>query len=186
MNTLIAKIDPTPTDKITSRIGGNIPIFFTNKTKQIENLNFYACLQDPENKDQYLSIFVPKEYSDMIEKNIYPNCSIKVIPHVFSTESEDESHTLKQIKKSSIANYKKAATGTTNFITKSERPILIQEEDYYHKQLTQDNYRFYLQIDEDYYPKDLLTGNYIFGYGTLYLYKNNLTDEVIAGFWQYS
>ncbi len=186
MNTLIAKINSTPTDLITSRIGGNIPIFFTNKLEQIKNLNFYACLQDPEDKDQYLSIFVPKKYSEMIENNIYPNCSIKVIHHAYSAESENENHTIKHIKKSSITNYKKAAIGTFDFITKSEKPILIQEEDYYHKQLTKDDYRFYIQIDEDYYPKDLLTGNYIFGYGALYLYKNNLTNEIIAGFWQYS
>jgi hypothetical protein len=186
MNTLIAKIGSPPTDKTTSRIGGNIPSFFIDKIKQIENLDFYACLQNPENRNKYLSIFVPKKYSDMVENNIYPNCSIKVIAHAFSAESKNENHTIKQIKKSSITNYKEAAVRATNFITVAEKPVLIQEEDHYYNKLTKDNYRFYLQIDEDHYPGDLLTGNYIFGYGALYLYRKNLTDEIISGFWQYS
>ena len=67
---------------------------------------------------------------------------------------------------------------------------LIQEEDYFYKNLEEDGYLYLMSIDEDYYPNNLLNGNYPFNYGKLYIYykeKDNKGNiDVIAGFWQYS
>ena len=88
--------------------------------------------------------------------------------------------------KSSITGYKEVENGIFGFVTKAQQPQLIQDEDYYFRELEEDGFTFFLQIDEDYYPESLISGNYILGYGSIYLYKHNKNGKIIAGFWQYS
>ncbi|WP_434425567.1 hypothetical protein [Sphingobacterium spiritivorum] len=49
--------------------------------------------------------------------------------------------------------------------------------------MEKDSYSFFLQIEEEGYAEE---SDYVFMYRGLYLYKNNVTDEVIPGFWPYS
>ena len=72
----------------------------------------------------------------MIDCNIYPNCSIKV----FTQESDNIEYTIKHIRKSNIVGYENS--NKPQYLTFSEYPILIQEEDYYIKDLNKDNYIF--------------------------------------------
>ena len=118
----------------------------------------------------------------------YLSCSIsiKVFVHSFSEESNNEIYTIKGLNKANIKGYKKVESDVFNFITESKNPRLIQDENYYFKDLEKNGYGFFIQIDEDYYPENLIKENYVFGYGALYLYKHNITAEIIAGFWQYS
>jgi len=53
----------------------------------------------------------------------------------------------------------------------------------YYEELEKDGYSFFLQIDEEGYRKNM---EYVFMYGALFLYKHNVTGNIIAGFWQYS
>ena len=65
---------------------------------------------------------------------------------------------------------------------------LIQEEEYYYKNLEENGYLYLMSIDEDYYPDNLLNGNYplIMGH-CIYIYKDNKDNiDVVAGFWQHS
>lgn len=181
---LIAKISQNSKSEIIGRIGGNIPYYLLEKAEVITGYNFYITFQNPDNIDEYISILVPKSYDTMIDNNIYPNCSVKVLTHKFSEESDNIEYTIESITKSVIEGFNKSEE--FNFITKSDNPNLIQDEDYYSEALGKDNYTFFVQIDEDYYPENLINGNYIFGYGALYLYKHKKTSEIIAGFWQYS
>ena len=58
------------------RIGGNVPVCFLEKTESIEGLKFYMTIQNPDNADEYISIFIPDSYDTMVDNNIYPNCSL--------------------------------------------------------------------------------------------------------------
>ncbi|VTY04937.1 Uncharacterised protein [Prevotella melaninogenica] len=182
----VAKISLDSSSTEIGRIGGNIPTCFLEKKENIEGFKFYMTIQNPDNSDEYLSIFVPDSYDTMVDENIYPNCSIKVFTHSFSDESRNSFYTLEGLRKSSIMGYKEVENGVFDFVTKTQHPQLIQDEDYYFKKLEEDGFTFYLQIDEDYYPENLLSGNYILGYGAIFLYKHNKTGNIIAGFWQYS
>lgn len=183
---IIAKIEAILSHEVIGRIGGNIPDYFMDKLDNIREFNFYASFQHPENKDKYITILVPKSYNDMIDNNIYPDCSVKVFVHTLSSESNNKGYTIEHIKKTTITGYTKVSQDEFNFITKSESPTLIQDEEYYYENLKKDGYEFFMQLDEDYYPDNIIDGNYIFGYGALYLYRNLITGEIIAGFWQYS
>lgn len=183
---LTAEISQDTKENIIGRIGGNIPKYFLNKVNEIGNYNFYLSFQNPQDKEKYISVFIPKNYNEMIDNNIYPNCSIKVFVHSFSEESNNEIYTIKGLNKANIKEYKKVESDVFNFITESKNPRLIQDENYYFKDLEKNGYGFFIQIDEDYYPENLIKENYVFGYGALYLYKHNITAEIIAGFWQYS
>ncbi|MDV5356564.1 hypothetical protein QM201_16965 [Enterobacter asburiae] len=182
---LLANIDNTVKDNIIGRIGGNIPENFNEKLTEIEGLNFYATFQHPEKMD-YISIFVPKSYDELLEKNMYPDCGIKVFVHPCADESNNEDYTIDYIKKTNISGYKESGGNDYGFITKASQAKLIQDEDYYYLNLKRDGFVFLLQLDEDFYPEDLLDGDYIFGYGALYLYQSTNDDSVIAGFWQSS
>ena len=181
---LVAKISQVKGENIVGRIGGNIPQYFIDKEDDIRGYNFYVSFQNPQKPEEYITVLVPQSYDVMIDCNIYPNCSIKVFTHPFSEESDNVEYTIKHIRKSNIVGYENS--NKPQYLTFSEYPILIQEEDFYIKDLNNDNYIFFKQIDEDYYPDDLIDGNYIFGYGALYLYKNIDNNKIIAGFWQYS
>jgi hypothetical protein len=121
----------------------------------------------------------------MIDKNIYPNCSVKVFTHPHSDENNNDAFTIKHINKAVIVGYDKVEDEEFDFITKTEEARLIQTEANFDA-LQKDDYKFFMQIDEGYYPDTLLDGDYIFGYGALYLYKNISGRNIVAGFWQYS
>lgn len=183
---LIAKIEQTISKDGFGRIGGNIPRYFEDKQNIIEGYNFYASFKNPTNNLEYISVFTPKSYSEMIDGNIYPNCSVRVFTHCFSDESDNHKYTIDYINKTDIAEYIEVDSKKFDFITVTRKPMLIQDEKYYEDALKNDGYEFFIQIDEDYYPEGLINGNYIFGYGALYLYKNKITEKIVAGFWQYS
>ncbi|HEK2897539.1 TPA: hypothetical protein SMT94_001670 [Proteus mirabilis] len=183
-NYLVATIGNQSIHSVVGRIGGNIPEYFLDKSEQIDGYKFYLSIEHPAQKGMYLTILVPQQYDIMLEKNIYPHCAIKVIPHTSSIESKNCNYTLEQINKMNLVGYKTALEG--EFITVTSQFNLLQDEIYYFENLVDAGYKPFLQIDEDYYPEELLTGSYIFGYGALYLYQHEETKEVIAGFWQYS
>ncbi|MDD6919996.1 MAG: hypothetical protein PUI85_02095 [Eubacteriales bacterium] len=183
---VIAKIIKDAQGDIIGRVGGNIPSCLLIKEKEIKEYYFYVTFQNPDNKEEYISIFVPKSYNEMIGNSIYPSCSIKVFTHQFSGESDNWEYTITHINKTPIVGFSRVESREFNFITKSDSPYLIQDEDHYSEALEKDEYIFFAQIDEDYYPENLLNGNYIFGYGALYLYKHRKTGEIVAGFFQYS
>lgn len=72
---------------------------------------------------------------------------------------------------------------TFRFADYSGEPRFIQWKDYYYEELEKDGYSFFLQIDEEGYRTNM---EYVFMYGALFLYKHNVTGNIIAGFWQYS
>lgn len=180
---LVAEINQVSRENIIGRLGGNIPKYFLDKEEDIRGYNFYVSFQNPQESKEYITVFVPKNYDIMTDRNIYPNCAIKVFTHRISEESDNVEYTIKHIIKSNIVGYKHS--DKPQFLTFSKYPILIQEEDFYIKELDKDNYKFFIQIDEDYYPKNLINGNYVFGYGALFLYKNTDNSKIIAGFWQF-
>ncbi|CAL7901413.1 hypothetical protein [Fusobacterium necrophorum] len=172
--------------KIIGRIGGNVPCFFLDKEKTIKEYRFYMVFQNPNNPKEFFSIFIPNEYGFMLDRNIYPNCSVKVFSHAFSKESKNTEYTLGGINKAHIIGYDQVDNNKFDFITKARTPKLLQDETYYTEKLKKDGYEFFIQVDENYYTNNLLQENYIFGYGALYLYKHRESGDVIAGFWQYS
>ena len=183
---LIAKISTIPDGNIIGRIGGNIPKFFLDKLEDIRGYKFFLTVRHPDDDLEYITILTPDGYDDMVDNNIYPKCSVRIFSHTFSEESNDEAYTIKYINKTNIIGYEKVDGNEFNFITKTHSPALIQDENYYYEALLKDGYNFFMQIDEDYYPDGVVNGNYIFGYGALYLYKNISTQNIIAGFWQFS
>ncbi|MGY5958888.1 DUF1963 domain-containing protein [Kosakonia sp. BK9b] len=183
---ILAHIDNSQSECIIGRIGGNIPQYFTDKLSEIEGLKFYINFQHPENSQLFISIFVPQEYDVLLENNIYPACAVKVFVHPYTGESTNKNYTIERINQSYIIGFNERETDDFGFITKSEHPKLIQDEECYYKNLKHDDYQFFVQIDEDFYPPDVIDGDYIFGYGALYLYKNKTDESIVAGFWQYS
>ncbi len=165
-------------------IGGNPPKWFDG-SDVIDNNKFvfYATFMLP-NEDQMLSIFINKEFDELIDNNIYPNCSIKVYKHNVSEEScIKNSHP--SISKRWIVNPTLEPREGTPFLFIGATPDLIQDEDYYYTNLEKDGYSFWGQIDEDgYLSDDMICGNSPFAFGALYLYKKE--NEIIAGFWQFS
>jgi len=178
-------------DSIYNRIGGNIPKYFDNKLKLIENYLFYATFEHPQIIGKVFSILIPKDYEFMLKDNIYPNCAIKVFIHDMSKESSNILNTNKNLVCTSICDFIEIEeiNYTGNLIKIGRKPNLIQEEDFYYNKLMSDGYTFFMQIDEDFYSNEMLKGSYPFGYGCVYLYckyeKNQIID-IIAGFWQYS
>lgn len=183
---LISKISIISDGNVIGRIGGNIPEFFLDKLDIVRGYKFYLTVQNPDDGHEYISILTPEEYDDIIDNNIYPNCSVKVFTHTFSNGSNNDAFTIKHINKAVIVGYDNVESEEFDFITKTEEARLIQPEDYYFDALQKDGYEFFMQIDEGYYPDALLDGDYIFCYGALYLYKNISGGNIIAGFWQYS
>ena len=183
---LISKISIFSDGNVIGRIGGNVPEFFLDKLGDIQGHKFYLTVQNPDDGHEYITILIPEGHEDMIDNNIYPNCSVKVFTHPFSDESNNYVFTIKHINKAVVVGYDKVEKEEFDFITKTEDARLIQSEDYYFDALQKDGYEFFMQIDEDYYPDALLDGDYIFGYGALYLYKNISGGNIVAGFWQCS
>jgi hypothetical protein len=178
-------------------IGGNAPLYFDDKIPLI-NTNgieyyFYITIQNPFKTDKAFSVFVPKEYDNYLENNIYPKCSIKLIEHTLCNESENNIFNNSIMHKHYIQFMKKCDTEEArneNYLIKfGGKPDLIQNEEYYYESLHNDNFNFVFQVDENGYPDTLLDGNYPFGYGALYIYgniQNNDIQNPLTGFWQYS
>ena len=85
--------------------------------------------------------------------------------------------------------YRKAnSDDLSGLVTVGGELQLIQEEEYYYKDLEENGYLYLMSIDEDYYPDNLLNGNYPFDYGAFYIYYKDNKDniDVVAGFWQHS
>ena len=151
-------------------------------------MKFYGCFEHPLKADSSLSIFLPENHDIMLDNNIYPNCAIKIFSHPKSEESEITSFTNIDLNKTYLEPYKEVNDESSGLVKAGGVLQLIQEEEYFYKQLEKDGYSYLMKIDEDYYPDNLLNGNYPFNYGALYIYYK-IEDgniDVIAGFWQYS
>lgn len=181
---LTADIDDFSQKNVIGRIGGNIPDCLMSYDNEIKDFYFYVTFEYPEKKGVFLSVFIPKSYDVMVDNNIYPNCSIKVISHGFSNESDSCNYTNKGINKREILGYKESKDD--GFITVSDNLDFIQDEVFFYENLISDGYKPFIKIDEDYYSDEVISGSYIFGYGALYLYKHTSSGEIIAGFWQMS
>ncbi len=190
-------------------IGGNAPAYFDDENKnhlidqqqairtQLEGLTyfFYLSLLHPFNPEKMISIFIPKDYDEYVEHNIYPDCAIKVIEHPISPESSKDTFTHPSLIKHSISQGKVISdldSMELPFLIKvGGTPRLIQQEDYYTTELQQASFSFFFQVDEEGYPETLLAedGSYPFGFGALYVYAKIDKNEImqpVAGFWQFS
>ena len=168
-------------ESIKGRIGGNPPINI--ETEIPEGYAFYATLVHPEKEDKMLSILISNDFEILIENNIYPSIAVKVIEHKYSEMGSDINKAITSLSVNSITDYKEIQDDDFQFIKVGGKPRFIQYKDYYYEELEKDGYSFFLQIDEEGYRENM---EYVFMYGALYLYKQNITGEIIAGFWQYS
>lgn len=184
MNELYAKC--LPFDKnVKGRIGGNPPKCIEEQISS--DYKFYATLVHPEKENKMLSILVHEDYHILIENNIYPLVAVKVVEHEYSEIGSNTQKKLDDLGMQSISTYIEITDKDDFlFIKVGGEPCFIQHEDFYYKELERDGYSFFLQIDEEGYSDELLKGSYIFNFGALYLYKHNITGEIIAGFWQWS
>lgn len=75
----------------TGWIGGNAPDFFDGQADLIHESNqkyyFYLSLVHPFKPESMISIFIPEDYEEYLDNNVYPNCSIKVIEHQFQRKA---------------------------------------------------------------------------------------------------
>ena len=163
------------------RIGGNPPINI--ETEIPEGYAFYATLVHPEKEDQMLSILISNDFKILIENSIYPSIAVKVIEHKYSEMGGDINKAITSLSVNSITDYKEIQDDDFQFIKVGGEPRFIQYKDYYYEELEKDGYSFFLQIDEEGYRENM---EYVFMYGALYLYRQNITGEIIAGFWQCS
>ena len=168
-------------ENIKGRIGGNPPINI--ETEIPEGYAFYATLVHPEKEDQMLSILISNDFKILIENSIYPSIAVKVIEHKYSEMGSDINKAITSLSVNSITDYKEIQDDDFQFIKVGGEPRFIQYKDYYYEELEKDGYSFFLQIDEEGYRENM---EYVFMYGALYLYKQNITGEIIAGFWQCS
>lgn len=168
-------------ESIKGRIGGNPPINI--ETEIPEGYAFYATLVHPEKEDQMLSILISNDFKILIENSIYPSIAVKVIEHKYSEMGSDINKAITSLSVNSITDYKEIQDDDFLFIKVGGEPRFIQYKDYYYEELEKDGYSFFLQIDEEGYRENM---EYVFIYGALYLYKQNITGEIIAGFWQFS
>ena len=175
-------------------IGGNAPVFFEDKISIVNDgieYYFYLTLINPLNKNKSISIFVPKDENIYMDNDVYPNCKIKLIEHETSPESKKQIFNNNFLRKHFIHYLKECDNENEEvfFIKFGGTPDLIQEEEYYYENLNKNGFEFLLQIDENGYTDNLLGDSYPFHYGALYIYaeiKNNIINNPIAGFWQFS
>jgi len=180
MKELFAKCIPFD-NNIKGRIGGNPPQLIGEEIP--DEYMFYATLVHPEKENRMLSILVHNNFETLIENNIYPSIAVKVIEHEYSEMGSNTNKAITSLSINSISDYKEIQDSDFQFIKVGGEPRFIQYRDYYYEELERNGYSFFLQIDEEGYRQDM---EYVFMYGALYLYKHNVTGEVIAGFWQYS
>lgn len=180
-------------------IGGNAPVFFDDREDLIHGENqkyvFYLSLVHPFQPESMISIFIPEDYEEYVENNIYPRCAIKVIEHPKSPESIKNSFTHPGLIKHAISDgtlWEDERSMDRPFLIKvGGNPRLIQSEDHYFAKLKEDSFSFLFQVDEDGYPETLLQedGSYPFGFGALYVFANISPagiQNAVAGFWQFS
>ena len=168
-------------ESIKGRIGGNPPINI--ETEIPKGYAFYATIVHPEKEDKMLSILISNDFEILIENNIYPSIAVKVIEHKYSEMGGDINKAITSLSVNSITDYKEIQDDDFQFIKVGGEPRFIQYKDYYYEELEKDGYSFFLQIDEEGYRENM---EYVFMYGALYLYRQNITGEIIAGFWQCS
>lgn len=168
-------------NNMKGRIGGNPPKLIEQQLP--ERYKFYATLIHPEKKGIMLSILIHEDFDTLLENNIYPTIEIKVLEHVYSEQGNIFTKSISELGISSISNYNDKQENDFLFIKVGGDPKLIQPKTYYYDTLEKNNFSFFLQIEEEGYSDNL---EHIFMYGSLYLYKHNITQEVVAGFWQYS
>ncbi|WP_213506241.1 hypothetical protein [Paenibacillus faecis] len=181
-------------------IGGKAPMFFDDKTEAVNRNGikhyFYLSLVHPFRPERMISVFIPEEYDEYLENNIYPNCSIQVFDHPISKESTSEIYTHPGLIKHSIIGGDlmgdKDSAEQSFLIKLGGTPRLIQDENYYFTGLAEDGFDFLFQVDEDGYPDTLLDGkfSYPFSFGAMYVFAQIISDREfsspVAGFWQYS
>jgi len=84
-----------------------------------------------------ISIFIPEDYEEYLENNIYPNCSIKVLEHPISIESVKDMFTNPGLIKHAISDGALSddeKSREQSFLIKvGVNPRLIQNEDNYLK-----------------------------------------------------
>jgi len=165
---------------LKARMGGNPPEIIEGEIPY--NYNFYAVLNHPDKSDKMLSILIYDNFDILLENNIYPEIAIKVYEHEYSDMGTRVNKSIPSLELSSISDYSESRDEFL-FIKAGGQPRLIQPKNYFYQKLEEDGYSFLLQIEEEGYRDGL---DYVFMYGALYLYKHNITNEVIAGFWQYS
>lgn len=188
-------------DNAAGWIGGNAPACFDDPSHHIHERQgsstyfFYLTLVHPLKPEHMISIFIPQDYDEYVEHNIYPHCAIKVIEHPISNESSNDTFTNPNLIKHSISRGEgktDAESMQVPFLIKvGGTPKLIQQEDYYMAGLQAKSFSFFFQVDEEGYPETLLAedGSYPFGFGALYVYATIEGDEIgqiVAGFWQFS
>ncbi|WP_293918497.1 MULTISPECIES: hypothetical protein [unclassified Sphingobacterium] len=171
----------TYTNNLNARIGGKPPEIIENNIP--DDYKFYAVIHHPEKPDKMLSILIHSNFDVLLENNIYPNIAIQVIEHEYSEMGDRTDKAISSLGIHSISKYSAVNESDFLFLKAGGEPRLIQPKSYYYEQLEKDNYSFLLQIEEEGYAEE---SDYVFMYGGLYLYKNNISEEVIAGFWQYS
>ena len=130
-----------------------------------------------------LSIIIHEDFDTLIKNNIYPSIEVRVIEHKYSEIGINTDKSIVELAVNSISNYSENQQEEFLFIKVGGEPRFIQWKDFYYKELENNNYSFFLQIDEEGYADNM---DYVFTFGGLYLYKHNNTGEIIAGFWQYS
>ena len=137
-----------------NRIGGNIPKYFDDKQDCISEMMFYGCFEHPLKTNFVLSIFLPKNHDIMLDNNIYPNCAIKVFTHPKSEESEITSFTNMDLNRIYFEPYRKAnSDDLSGLVTVGGELQLIQEEEYYYKNLEENGYLYLMSIDERLLPR---------------------------------
>lgn len=180
-------------------IGGNAPEFFDDPAHPVHEGDrtylFYLSLNHPYQPERMISIFIPEDYENYLEHNIYPDCTIKVLEHPASIESGKALYTHTGLRKHHISAVERCsdeeAADQPFLIKMGGTPRLLQNEEYYSVELEEDGFSFFFQVDEDGYPDTLLQedASYPFGYGALYVYAQIGTAGVehpVAGFWQFS
>lgn len=180
MNELYAKCIPFDAN-VKGRIGGNPPLIIENSIP--DGYLFYATLVHTEKENMMLSIFIHGDFDTLLYNNIYPSVTVKVIEHEYSDIGTRSEKSIKELSVNSISNYYYPQDSDFQFIKVGGEPRFIQWKDYYYEELEKDGYSFFLQIDEEGYRTNM---EYVFMYGALFLYKHNVTGNIIAGFWQYS
>jgi len=166
---------------LRARIGGNPPTLIEDKIP--DDYRFYATLHHPDKEGLMLSILLHNDFDTLLENNIYPNISVKILEHAHGPIGTKNHKSFPNLKMCSISDYTIENESDFLFLKVGGEPRLIQPKSYFYKQLAEHNYSFFLQVEEEGYCEGL---DYVFMYGALYLYKHNITNEVIAGFWQYS
>lgn len=200
-------------------IGGNMPGFFLGQDRLLDSYKndylFYLALINPLNPKKMFSIFTPRNHRRLLNRNIYPKCSILLFEHAVSQESNNTDFTNPVILRHYISGGKAApnvephynSNGDVVWISNGQvvpdyenkaesflikfggKPELIQASPHYYEKLHKDGFEFLFQIDEDGYPIELIEGDLPFGFGAVYVYakiKDDIVEDTCVGYWQFS